>query len=582
MSDFEVRKYVTDILIVGGGIGGLAAAIRARENGADVIVLEKANARRSGLAGSGLDHIQSYIPEFHGKIGYSEEDLSADQFEFGGNPGGLHRKDLTDYFAAHSAADVIELEKYGLKFRFEDSDRPGGFRIVPQFHNVPSSYHFEGRDVKPALAKHALELGVKIFNRQHVRELVTDGGAVTGAVSIGTRDYVITAVSAKTTILATSGVASRLSSGVTNGDTFETFGTPTASAGSGKVLAAKAGAEVVNLEFINLVTGYSFQNYSFTIGFPGGSWWPAGRIVDEDCQVVVPRTRDLPPDDPDYKAKYRELIRHSGEERGKIVPLLLQGKNLYFDLQEATDAEIDYIWWALGHEGKSGVIKHHLASRGVNFKTARFPVRLAGKNAPVLAGLWVKDSSLETNIQNLYVAGNELAGTGMPLPAAGNALVFGFRAGEQAAARAKETDTAADGSGAIIQSLQAQAGEILSRENGDHWFNAEDGLQILIDNNLGKPYTENALALTAQLLQKQRDGLKLSAANLHELSRSFEVLDLYDLAELVIASIRERKSSVGSFVRLDEAKYPAEKYGDSIAVYRKDGKVKARRLSNLV
>ena len=42
------KTLETDIAVVGGGIGGLCAAIAAAEGGARVMVLEKANTKRSG------------------------------------------------------------------------------------------------------------------------------------------------------------------------------------------------------------------------------------------------------------------------------------------------------------------------------------------------------------------------------------------------------------------------------------------------------------------------------------------------------------------------------------------------------
>ena len=47
--NIENRKC--DVLVVGGGIAGMMAAIRAAEQGAKVIVAEKANTLRSGAAG---------------------------------------------------------------------------------------------------------------------------------------------------------------------------------------------------------------------------------------------------------------------------------------------------------------------------------------------------------------------------------------------------------------------------------------------------------------------------------------------------------------------------------------------------
>ena len=56
------KTLETDIAVVGGGIGGLCAAIAAAEGGARVMVLEKANTKRSGSGATGNDH-RLLLPE---------------------------------------------------------------------------------------------------------------------------------------------------------------------------------------------------------------------------------------------------------------------------------------------------------------------------------------------------------------------------------------------------------------------------------------------------------------------------------------------------------------------------------------
>ena len=56
----------TDVLVVGGGIGGLCAAISAARAGAKTMVAEKADTRRSGSGATGNDHFACYYPKAHG------------------------------------------------------------------------------------------------------------------------------------------------------------------------------------------------------------------------------------------------------------------------------------------------------------------------------------------------------------------------------------------------------------------------------------------------------------------------------------------------------------------------------------
>ena len=59
-----------DVAVIGGGIAGLMAAIAAADKGAQVVLLDKANTKRSGAGATGNDHFLCWIPEKHGDIGW--------------------------------------------------------------------------------------------------------------------------------------------------------------------------------------------------------------------------------------------------------------------------------------------------------------------------------------------------------------------------------------------------------------------------------------------------------------------------------------------------------------------------------
>ena len=57
MAPDEMAEVIaTDVLILGGGLAGCMAAMKAREHGVDVVIMDKEAIRRSGDAACGMDH----------------------------------------------------------------------------------------------------------------------------------------------------------------------------------------------------------------------------------------------------------------------------------------------------------------------------------------------------------------------------------------------------------------------------------------------------------------------------------------------------------------------------------------------
>ena len=76
IEELSDEVYETDLLIIGGGLAGATAAIKAKENeNIDILIIEKAAIRRSGECGAGMDHypaiahprINDITPEDYGK-----------------------------------------------------------------------------------------------------------------------------------------------------------------------------------------------------------------------------------------------------------------------------------------------------------------------------------------------------------------------------------------------------------------------------------------------------------------------------------------------------------------------------------
>src|SRR5436305_8363998 len=57
----ERTEFSTDVLVIGGGTAGTMAALTATENGANVLLLEKAHVRHSGALAMGMDGVNNAV-----------------------------------------------------------------------------------------------------------------------------------------------------------------------------------------------------------------------------------------------------------------------------------------------------------------------------------------------------------------------------------------------------------------------------------------------------------------------------------------------------------------------------------------
>ena len=112
MSPKEFKQVKeTDVLVIGGGLAGCMAALHAHQEGAKVLVVEKANVRRSGGAGTGNDHFGGII--IPGLSKWAAEDLVRDHTELAF---GFVNQDLIYGMASEGFDRVKDLEKMGIEF----------------------------------------------------------------------------------------------------------------------------------------------------------------------------------------------------------------------------------------------------------------------------------------------------------------------------------------------------------------------------------------------------------------------------------------------------------------------------------
>lgn len=178
--DSDVRKrwdQTCDVLVVGSGFAGLAAAIEARSAGRSVIVIEKMRGYggNSTICGGCIAAPGTPMQRARG-IQDSAEQMYADMMAAGL---GLNHPDLVRT-VTENAAHVFQWTVETLGVRYKDRVDPFGG------HSVPRGYTTHNRSgsaiVRQLLAK-ALELEIPIRTRHYLQRLVCDpDGRVSGAV----------------------------------------------------------------------------------------------------------------------------------------------------------------------------------------------------------------------------------------------------------------------------------------------------------------------------------------------------------------------------------------------------------------
>src|SRR5438094_9568861 len=122
----ETLTLEADVLVIGGGSAGSVAAIKAKEARpeATVLVLEKANVKRSGAISMGMDGLNNaVIPGHATPEQYTKEITIAND--------GIVNQQTVYAYANHSFRTIQELDRWGVKF---EKDETGDY-AVPKVHH---------------------------------------------------------------------------------------------------------------------------------------------------------------------------------------------------------------------------------------------------------------------------------------------------------------------------------------------------------------------------------------------------------------------------------------------------------------
>lgn len=196
-----MNQYETEIVVIAAGPSGLSAAVQAAEDGAEVMVLEKA-AAVGGAANMGMGPLGIGTKyQKQNMIDISVEKAFNMFMEY--THYNVDARLVKRYF--EQSADTIEwLEDMGVEFE-------GAFRYFPKseatWHIVKTDQGIGPRAasfMNKALYERAQELGVKVLLETPARKILMEGGKVSGVLAADQAGNEIT-ISCKAVIICTGG-----------------------------------------------------------------------------------------------------------------------------------------------------------------------------------------------------------------------------------------------------------------------------------------------------------------------------------------------------------------------------------------
>lgn len=514
----QVKQLETDILIIGGGTAGCYAALTIRENSnASVLILEKANIKRSGCLAAGVNAINAYIvkgrkPEDY--VDYAKKDAD-----------NIVREDLLLTMSQGLNKVTKKLEDLGLVILKDEN----GEYVARGNRNIK----INGENIKPILADAVQQLNdVTVMNQVNVIDYIVKDNQILGAFAVGVEEEILYEIKAKKVICATGGAAG-LYKPNNPGFSRHKMWYPPFNTGAGYAMGIEAGAEMTTFEmrFIAL-------RCKDTIA-------PTGTIAQGVGAKQVNSKGEV------YETKYGlttservyGTVKENQEGRGPC----------YLRTEGITSAQDEELKKAYLNMAPSQTLKWIESGKNPSEQNVEIegtePYIVGGHTA---SGYWV-DTKRETTIKGLYAAG-DVAG-GCPQKYVTGALVEGEIAAKAAVEAINNSDKdvvtlSTTEEDLLIKKKKSEVEKVLNSENQIFNFEQlEEAMQKVMDTyagGIGSSYqfNEKQLELAMEKIEQiEKLSENLYAEDMHELMFVYELKERLTLCKSVIAHLKARKET---------------------------------------
>jgi len=562
-------RYAYDVVVVGAGGSGLRAAIEARLHGKKTAIISKSlfgKAHTVMAEGGCAASMGNANPNDNWQVHYRDT-MRGGKFLNNWRMAELHAKEAPDR--------VWELEAWGAVFdRTKEgkiSQRNFGGHEYPRLAHVGDRTGLEiirtlQQKVVAMQQQDAIELGdpeamIKVYAETTITELITEDGKIAGAFGYFRDTGRFVLFEAPAVVLATGGI----------GKTYKVTSNSWEYTGDGHALALRAGAKLLNMEFVQL--------------HPTGMVWPPsvrGLLVTESVRGDggVLRNSDgkrfmfnYVPDV--FRAQYAETEEeadrwYTDPEHNRRPPELLPrdevARSINSEVKAGRGSPHGGVFLDVSTRMPAEEILRRLPSMHHQFKEladvdiTKEPMEVGPTCHYVMGGVEVDPATGAASVPGLYAVGEVSGGMHGSNRLGGNSLsdllVFGRRSGLGAAEYVSALPARPVVSEAALTSAAASALEPLERAEGESPYAIHSELQTIMNDLVGLIRRESEMKTALVELDK----LRAREANVRAPGeRAYNpgwhlALDLRNMlvvAECVAQAALERQESRGGHTRDD-------------------------------
>jgi len=546
-----METIVHDIIILGGGIAGLRAAIAAAEvsDTINVAVISKVQPLRShsvcAQGGTAAVLKEGDSHDLHAWDTVKGSDFLADQ-------------DVVEFFVSKAPQEIITLEHWGCPWsRTADgkiNQRPFGGHTFPRacFAADMTGFH----EMHTLHGKAIAQQNITFYDEWFVTSLMVEDNRALGLTAIALKTGAMHALHAKAVIMATGGYERIYE--------FTTFSH--SATGDGMTMAYRAGVPLKDMEFVQFhPTGLLPPGVLITEGARGEGGYLINAQGERFMKRYAPDKMELAPRDIIARAETTEIQ----EGRGLTGPY---GPYIALDITHLGEEKID--------ERLPLIRDVSIKLGGVDPVTEHIPIKPAAHYS--MGGIHASIKTA-TPVSGLYAAGEccclSLHGANrLGTNSTADCLVFGSVAGEEAAQYCLSSKLGEPPRERILAEQKRVFDEIFGNEGAERVPVIRDEMRRVMHEKVWIFRKADELKSALQTIQGLKERFK--HIRVEDRGRSFNtdlvaVLQLdfmLDLAEVTVASALARRESRGAHSRLDYPQRDDEKWlKHTLAYYTQEG-----------